>query len=67
MSKVKNRDRKQKTAAHADHSAQAAQGARGAHGDKAMSPEMQDAPTLLMPTTSAQPSARKKEKRYGHN
>ncbi|MFC1408358.1 hypothetical protein ACEZCY_03560 [Streptacidiphilus sp. N1-12] len=59
MSKVKNRDRKQKTTGHADHSV---------HGDKAMSsPEMQDAPTLLMPTTSAQPSARKKEKRYGHN
>lgn len=60
MSKVKHRDRKQKTAAHADH---------GVHGGKKAALEMQGEVASLMPMAdaSAPPAARKKEKRYGHN
>ena len=61
MSKVKHRDRKQqKTAAHATH---------GVAGGKKATLEMQGEVASLMPMAdvASAPTARKKEKRYGHN
>jgi hypothetical protein len=60
MSKVKHRDRKQKTTARTD---------QDVRGNKAATIEMQGDVASLTPTSAApsSPTARKKERRYGHN
>ncbi len=62
MSKVKNRDRKQKSTGHADHSV------HEGRADKASMLERHDGDSpVLTPTAVAQPVSRKKERRFGHN
>ena len=62
MSKVKNRDRKQKSNVRADH------GVHDSRTGKATMIDMHDGDSpVLTPTAVAQPASRKKERRYGHN
>jgi hypothetical protein len=62
MSKVKNRDRKQRAAGHADHSV------REDRASTAATLEMHEGDSpVLTPTAVAHPVPRKKERRYGHN
>ena len=62
MSKVKNRDRKQKAAGHADHSVRDNRASTVATLDA----HAGDSP-VLTPTAVSPSSSRKKERRYGHN
>ncbi|MFC1420720.1 hypothetical protein [Streptacidiphilus cavernicola] len=63
MSKVKNRDRKQKSNGHADHSV------KDGRTSKATMIDMHegDSSPVLTPTAVVQSAPRKKERRYGHN
>ncbi len=62
MSKVKNRERKQRT--HADAGTHSA----GAHSSEyAQDPEMMKAGEPMRMPSASEPVAHKKQKRFGHN